>query len=184
MSESLKENRHKTTGMFGWLKSKKKANAKTEAENQQALNRARQQTDRILTSFASDIQQSQERSANQLFQHMEDLVRKESLINEKITQLASEFNAEDSQMRKFCDCEKKYVFDKAPVNEARPLTMDDYQTCCCTPLYDAMGFTLTSMRNHVRNIEDAVVVITIITDGLENASKESRVLPSSNLWSN
>ena len=100
VSENLKENRQKTTGMFGWLKSKKKANAKTEAENQQALNRTRQQTDRILTSFASDIQQSQERSANQLFQHMEDLVRKESLINEKITQLASEFNAEDSQMRK------------------------------------------------------------------------------------
>lgn len=31
---------------------------------------------------------------------MEDLVKKESLLNEKITQLASEFNAEDSQMRK------------------------------------------------------------------------------------
>ena len=61
VSENLKENRHKTTGMF---------------------------------------QQSQERSANQLFQHMEDLVRKESLLNEKITQLASDFNAEDSQMRK------------------------------------------------------------------------------------
>lgn len=100
VSENLKENRHKTTGMFGWLKSKKKANAKTEAENQQALNRARQQTDQILTSLATDIQQSQERSANQLFQHMENLVRKESLINEKITQLASEFNEEDSQMRK------------------------------------------------------------------------------------
>ena len=40
------------------LVSEKKANAKTEAENQQALNRARQQTDRILTSFASDIQQT------------------------------------------------------------------------------------------------------------------------------
>jgi len=100
VSENLKENRHKTTGMFGWLKSKKKANAETEAENQQALKRARLQTDRILTSLASDIQQSQERSANQLFQHMDDLVRKESLLNEKITQLASEFNAEDSQMRK------------------------------------------------------------------------------------
>ena len=72
----------------------------------------------------------------------------------------------------FCDCEKKYVFDKVPVGEARSLTMDDYQPCCCTPLYDAMGFTLTSMRNHVKNIEDAVVVVTIITDGLENASKE------------
>ena len=72
----------------------------------------------------------------------------------------------------FCDCEKNYVFDKVPVAEARPLTMEDYQPCCCTPLYDAMGFTLTTMRNHVRNIEDAVVVVTIITDGLENASKE------------
>ena len=72
----------------------------------------------------------------------------------------------------FCDCEKKYVFDKVPVAEARPLTMDDYLPCCCTPLYDAMGFTLTSMRNHVSKIEDFVVVVTIITDGLENASKE------------
>lgn len=101
VSENLKENRQRTTGMFGWMKSKKKANAETEAENQQALNRAKLQTDRILTSLATDIQQSQERSANQLFQHMEDLVRKESLLNEKITQLASEFNAEDSQMRRF-----------------------------------------------------------------------------------
>lgn len=100
VSENLKENRHKTTGMFGWLKSKKKANAETEVENNRALHRAKQQTDRILTSLATDIQQSQERSANQLFQHMEDLVRKESLLNEKITQLASDFNAEDSQMRK------------------------------------------------------------------------------------
>ena len=72
----------------------------------------------------------------------------------------------------FCDCEKRYVFDKVPVSEARPLTMEDYQPCCCTPLYDAMGFTLTSMRNHVKGIEDSVVVVTIITDGLENASKE------------
>ena len=72
----------------------------------------------------------------------------------------------------FCSCEKKYVFDKVPVAEARPLTIDDYAPCCCTPLYDAMGFTLTSMRNYVRDIEDSVVVVTIITDGLENASKE------------
>ena len=72
----------------------------------------------------------------------------------------------------FCDCEKRYVFDKVPVSEARPLTMEDYQPCCCTPLYDAMGFTLTSMRNHVKDFEDSVVVVTIITDGLENASKE------------
>ena len=72
----------------------------------------------------------------------------------------------------FCDCEKKYVFDKVPVVEARKLTLDDYEPCCCTPLYDAMGFTLTTMRNHVKKVDDAVVVVTIITDGYENASKE------------
>ena len=72
----------------------------------------------------------------------------------------------------FCDCEKKYVFDKVHVADARKLTTADYVPCCCTPLYDAMGFTLTSMRNHVKDIEDSVVVVTIITDGLENASKE------------
>ena len=72
----------------------------------------------------------------------------------------------------FCDCEKKYVFDKVPIADARKLTLADYEPCCCTPLYDAMGFTLTTMRNYVRNIVDAVVVVTIITDGLENASKE------------
>ena len=50
--------------------------------------------------------------------------------------------------------------------------MEDYEPRCCTPLYDAMGFTLTTMRNHVKKQEDAVVVVTIITDGYENASKE------------
>lgn len=72
----------------------------------------------------------------------------------------------------FCNCETKHVFDKTPVQEARQLSMDDYVPCCTTPLYDAMGFTLTSMQAHVKDMEDAVVVVTIITDGMENASKE------------
>ena len=100
VSENLKENRRKTTGLGGAFRSKKKANAETEASNQQALKRARQQTDKILASLASDIEQSQESSASQLFQHMNDLIMKGSLLNEKICQLASEFNVEDSQMRK------------------------------------------------------------------------------------
>ena len=54
----------------------------------------------------------------------------------------------------FCDCEKKYVFDKVPVADAHKLSMEDYEPCCCTPLYDAMGFTLTTMRNHVKKQED------------------------------
>ena len=83
VSENLKENRRKTTGLGGAFRSKKKANEETEASNQQALSRARRQTDKILSSLASDIEQSQECSATQLFQHIDDLVRKESLLNEK-----------------------------------------------------------------------------------------------------
>lgn len=72
----------------------------------------------------------------------------------------------------FCSCQTKHVFDKTPVAEAHALKESDYEPCCCTPLYDAMGFTLTDMRRYVKAQEDAVVVVTIITDGLENASKE------------
>lgn len=74
----------------------------------------------------------------------------------------------------FCGCETKHIFDKTPVTEAHPLTENDYVPCCNTPLYDAMGFTLTAMRKYVKEQEDAVVVVTIITDGMENSSKEYR----------
>lgn len=72
----------------------------------------------------------------------------------------------------FCSCETRNVFDKVPVEKAHSLTMEDYVPCCCTPLYDAMGFTITAMHNHVKDMDDVIVVVTIITDGMENASKE------------
>lgn len=72
----------------------------------------------------------------------------------------------------FCSCGVTDIFDKVPVAEAHPLKLDDYVPCCCTPLYDAMGITLTGMRRYVKDLDDAVVVVTIITDGMENASKE------------
>ena len=72
----------------------------------------------------------------------------------------------------FCSCETKHVFDKTPVADTHPLKMEDFQPCCTTPLYDAMGITLTAMRGAVKGIEDSVVVVTIITDGEENCSQE------------
>lgn len=72
----------------------------------------------------------------------------------------------------FCSCETKNVLDRVPVKEARALKMEDYEPCCCTPLYDAMGFTFTAMRKYIRDLEDAIVIVTIITDGMENDSKE------------
>lgn len=72
----------------------------------------------------------------------------------------------------FCSCETKLFFDKLPVRKAHPLKWNDYEPCCCTPLFDAMGVTLTAMRKYIKDMEDVAVVVTIITDGLENASKE------------
>ena len=72
----------------------------------------------------------------------------------------------------FCSCSRTAVYDKVPVADAVPLTLEQYEPCCCTPLYDAMGFALTSLRSYVKNIDDVAVVVTIITDGLENASRE------------
>ncbi|WP_455621275.1 hypothetical protein [Parabacteroides sp.] len=72
----------------------------------------------------------------------------------------------------FCSCEMRNVLDKTPICEAHPLRLKDYEPCCCTPLYDAMGFTFTNICKYVKPLKDAVVVVTIITDGMENASRE------------
>ncbi len=72
----------------------------------------------------------------------------------------------------FCDCEKRMVYDKVPVAEVKELTSKDYRPCCCTPLYDAMGISINALYNAIKDKDDATAVVTIITDGLENASKE------------
>lgn len=72
----------------------------------------------------------------------------------------------------FCSCGLQKVYSTTPVVETRQLTFADYEPCCGTPLYDAMGATLTAMRKRVAKERDAVVVVTIITDGEENASRE------------
>ena len=75
----------------------------------------------------------------------------------------------------FCDCDKSFIYDNVPVAEVKELTSREYQPCCCTPLYDAMGISLNKLLNDIKDNPDATAVITIITDGLENASKEYRL---------
>lgn len=64
----------------------------------------------------------------------------------------------------------KTVYNCVPVAEVKELTDESYQPNCCTALYDAMGMSLTALRSNVAN-NDAVLV-TVVTDGEENASKE------------
>lgn len=64
----------------------------------------------------------------------------------------------------------KTIYDKMEADKVKEITDKDYRPACCTPLYDAMGVSLTRLRKSVA--EDDVVLVTIITDGYENASRE------------
>ena len=72
----------------------------------------------------------------------------------------------------FCGCEKTMVYDKVPVNEVKELTSRDYLPCCNTPLYDAMGLSINALCKDIKDKEDATAAVTVITDGMENASRE------------
>ena len=64
----------------------------------------------------------------------------------------------------------KTVYECVPVNEIKELTAETYQPDCCTALYDAMGISLNALRKKVA--EDDKVLVTVVTDGYENSSKE------------
>ena len=72
----------------------------------------------------------------------------------------------------FCNCEKTMVYDMVPVAKVKELTSREYMPCCGTPLYDAMGISITALHKAIKDKDDATAVVTVITDGLENASKE------------
>ncbi len=72
----------------------------------------------------------------------------------------------------FCDCDKHYIYENVPVNEVKKLTSKEYQPCCCTPLYDAMGISLNQLLHKIQTDKNATAAVTVITDGMENASHE------------
>ena len=64
----------------------------------------------------------------------------------------------------------KTIYECVAINDVNELTPDTYQPDCCTALYDAMGISLNSLRKKVA--DDDKVLVTVVTDGYENASKE------------
>jgi len=64
------------------------------------------------------------------------------------------------------------VYNNAPCMQAAELNDDTYQPCASTPLYDAMGITLSKFRQTLDVTADNEMLVTVITDGQENASKE------------
>jgi len=72
----------------------------------------------------------------------------------------------------FCNCDKSYIYENTPVDEVKELTSQEYRPCCSTPLFDAMGISLNQLLHKIQSDKNATAAITVITDGLENASRE------------
>ena len=60
--------------------------------------------------------------------------------------------------------------NEVPIGEVNGF--NDYEPYGCTPLYDAMGESLTRLHERIKDDENATGVVTVITDGLENASRK------------
>ncbi len=98
-------------------------------------------------------------------------------VNETIGTIKSFINENpDSQQTislvTFCCCSRNYIYDMNDARIADHIKAEDYQPCCGTPLYDAIGEACSRLHKTIENEKDAAVSVTIITDGYENASQE------------
>ena len=62
------------------------------------------------------------------------------------------------------------IYHNTPADKAIDITGEQYRPYGGTPLYDAMGRSINELRKNVTKGD--VVLVTIITDGYENASRE------------
>ena len=60
------------------------------------------------------------------------------------------------------------LYKRKDINDVKPLTEDEYWVRGCTALLDAIGKTINTLDREIEN----KVLFVIMTDGLENASRE------------
>jgi len=73
----------------------------------------------------------------------------------------------------------KVHYDNQPIDKTHALTMNDYQPGGATPLYDAIGKGIAKLN--AQTSKDDNVLVTIITDGEENCSREYNLQMVKNL---
>lgn len=73
-----------------------------------------------------------------------------------------------------CLFDNEYILlhDGTDLTEVKPLTSKTYVPRGTTALYDAIGRTISAIDSRVSKSPDQKVVIAILTDGQENASRE------------
>ena len=99
-------------------------------------------------------------------------------VNETIQTIKSSYEQfpEQKQLMTFVTFSDKYGkpyrkrFELADISTVDTYLLSDYQPGGTTPLYDTMGDTLTELEKVAT--ENDIVLVTIITDGYENSSRE------------
>jgi uncharacterized protein YegL len=72
----------------------------------------------------------------------------------------------------FNGIEVKKLHERDPANILREIDETKYRPNGSTPLFDAMGSGIAIIENGLKGVTDYNVLVTILTDGEENASKE------------
>jgi uncharacterized protein YegL len=67
---------------------------------------------------------------------------------------------------------QKLVHFNEPANNLKQIDDKTYKPDASTPLFDAMGFIINKLKHSLKEQTDYNVLVTIMTDGEENASKE------------
>lgn len=63
----------------------------------------------------------------------------------------------------------RYILRNESIDDVKEITAKDYRPNACTPLYDAVGDTVSALRM-LTDGTDSIAAVTIITDGMENSS--------------
>lgn len=72
------------------------------------------------------------------------------------------------------------IYDLTPAEKAVDITENQYRPSGMTPLFDTMGRAITELRGHLKEESD-VALVTVITDGYENDSREYTGMAIKNL---
>lgn len=67
---------------------------------------------------------------------------------------------------------QKVIHFMDPVSKLEAIDGSKYQPDAMTPLFDAMGFGLNKLKAALADQQNYNVLVTILTDGMENSSKE------------
>lgn len=110
-----------------------------------------------------------------------DCIRKNALsgCNETIQSIRSLQTKANGEHQHFLslvtfnsEAPQRVIYERVPINNVQELTMEQYVPDGCTPLYDALGKSMNALHKAIDKSQENSVLVTVITDGLENSSTE------------